>query len=173
MENTLAKNGEASRKVGVSGTALDDYSLSYNLSTTQQQGTGNTQNMLVDYQYNAGELMAIFNNKKLTSSKYIGMTGSIVAHQGGITLGQSLGETLAIVDTEGMPDIGIINQYGSTTDSRGFAVISNLTPYRVNELLLDTFSLPADKALSVSEREVVPTAGAIMYARFRNQPENP
>lgn len=173
MENTLAKNGEASRKVGVSGTALDDYSLSYNLSTTQQQGTGNSQNILVDYQYNAGELMAIFNNKKLTSSKYIGMTGSIVAHQGGITLGHSLGETLAIVDTEAMADIGIINQYGSTTDSRGFAVISNLTPYRVNELLLDTFSLPADKELSVSEREVVPTAGAVMYARFRNQPEKP
>ncbi|MCX8958756.1 fimbrial biogenesis outer membrane usher protein [Erwinia psidii] len=173
MENTLAKNGAASRKVGVSGIALDDYSLGYNLSTTRQQGTGNSQNITLNYQYNAGELMAVYSNKKQESTKYLGLTGSIVAHQAGITLGQTLGETIAIVDAEKTANIGLINQFGSTTDSRGFAVISSLTPYRVNELLLDTFSLPPGKALSVGEREVVPTAGAVMYSRFRIEPEKP
>ncbi|MGE9551285.1 fimbria/pilus outer membrane usher protein [Erwinia amylovora] len=166
VENALAKNGDASRKVGISGTALEDYSLSYNLSNTLEEGNGSSQKMTVDYQHNAGELMAIYTNKKLTSAKYIGATGSIIAHEGGVTLGQSMGETVAIVEVEKTGNIGITNQYGTTTDRRGFALIGNLTPYRVNELMLDTFSLGVDRQLPVSEMDVVPTAGAIMHSRF-------
>ncbi|WP_261666549.1 fimbria/pilus outer membrane usher protein [Erwinia mallotivora] len=167
MENTLAKNGDAERKVGISGTALEDYSLSYNLSTSQQEGKGSSKNLTLDYQYNAGELMAVYTRKKQTSTKYLGLTGSVMAHQGGVTFGQALGETPAIVEVEKTPGVGIINQYGTTTDSRGFAIISSLTPYRVNELSLDAFSLASGEELPDSEREVVPTAGAIMYSRFR------
>lgn len=166
VENSLAKNSAASRKVGITGTALEDYSLSYNLSNTLEEGAGSSQKMTLDYQYNAGELMAIYSRKKRESTKYIGLTGSLVAHQGGITLGQSMGETVAIVDVDHSAGIGITNQYGTTTDRRGFAVIGNLTPYRANELMLNTFELPADQQLLISEREVVPTAGAIMYSRF-------
>lgn len=167
LENSLAKNSTASRRVGITGTALEDYSLSYNLSTTVEEGSGSSQRMTVDYQYSAGEIMAIYTRQNLASSKYVGITGSLVAHQGGITLGQSMGETVAIVKVDHSAGIGILNQYGTTTDSRGFAVIGNLTPYRANELSLDTFNLPADQQLPVSEMDVVPTAGAIMYSRFK------
>ncbi len=166
LENSLAKNSAASRKVGITGTALDDYSLSYNLSNTTEEGTASRQKMTVDYQYSAGEVMAIYARQDLSSSKYVGLTGSVVAHQGGITPGQRMGETVAIVEVTRTAGIGIINQYGTTTDSRGFAVIGNLTPYRANELSLDTFNLPVDRQLPVSEMEVVLTVGAIMYSRF-------
>lgn len=160
LEKTLTKNGAASRKVGLSGTALEDYSLSYNLSNTQEDGASSLQKMSANYQYNAGNLMGIYTRKKQESTAYLGVTGSIVAHQGGITLGQSMGETVALVEVPQTSGVGIINQYGTTTDSHGYAVIGNLTPFRVNELMLDTLSLGA-------VTEVVPTAGAIMDARFK------
>ncbi|MEI2265911.1 fimbria/pilus outer membrane usher protein [Erwinia sp. CGal63] len=95
------------------------------------------------------------------------LAGSAVLHQDGVTFGQTLGETVALVEVPETGGIGVINQYGTTTDARGFAVIGNLTPYRVNELMLDSFSLQDERTLPNAETEVVPTAGAIMYSRFK------
>jgi len=157
----------SSRTAGVSGTLLEDYSLSYSLSNTQEKGVNSTQKMSLNYQYNAGNALGIYNRKKHGGSKYLGLTGSAVLHQDGITLGQTLGETVALLEVPETGGIGIINQYGTTTDARGFAVIGNLTPYRVNELMLDGFSLEDERSLPDAEAEVVPTAGAIMYSRFK------
>jgi outer membrane usher protein len=73
---------------------------------------------------------------------------------------------VAIVSVPGTPGIGIDNQYGVTTDWRGYALIGNLTPYRINSLTLDSLELPDTLELPESDREVVPTAGAIMFSRF-------
>lgn len=166
-EYGMAKNGASTRKTGLTGTLLEDYSLSYNLSNTLEEGVGRVQRMSVNYQYNAGNVLGIYNRKKLSSSKYLSLTGSAMLHEQGITLGQTLGETVALVEVPETDGIGIINQYGTTTDARGFAVIGNLTPYRVNELMLDGFSLTEGRTLPDAETEVVPTAGAIMYSRFK------
>lgn len=77
-----------------------------------------------------------------------------------------MGDTLGIINVPGASGIGVDNQYGTTTDWRGQAIISNLTPYRVNRLSLSSWDLPDGMELPESEIEVVPTAGAIMYSKF-------
>ncbi|AGB83966.1 P pilus assembly protein, porin PapC [Serratia sp. FGI94] len=165
-DHRLAKNGAGSRRVGVSGTLLSDYSLSYDLSTSQSQSAGSSQDASASYQYNAGSLRLGYARGRNYRQQNIELAGSLMAHAGGVTLGQTLGETMAIVQVPGAAGIGIDNQYGVTTDWRGYAVVSTLTPYRVNRLSLDTFELPDDEELPQPEIEVVPTAGAIMFSRF-------
>ncbi|VTP66849.1 Outer membrane usher protein fimD precursor [Serratia rubidaea] len=165
-DHRLAKNGADSRRVGVSGTLLSDYSLSYDLSTSQSQSAGSSQDASASYQYNAGSLRLGYARGRNYRQQNIELAGSLMAHAGGVTLGQTLGETMAIVQVPGAAGIGIDNQYGVTTDWRGYAVVSTLTPYRVNRLSLDTFELPDDEELPQPEIEVVPTAGAIMFSRF-------
>ncbi|MFI8417930.1 fimbria/pilus outer membrane usher protein [Serratia sp. NPDC078593] len=165
-DHTFAKNGADSRRVGISGTALSDYSLSYDLSTTQRQNRGSSQDASASYQYNAGSLRLGYSQGQGYRQQNAELTGSIMAHQEGVTLGQMLEETMAIVSVPGSPGIGVDNQYGVTTDWRGYAVVGMLTPYRVNRLSLDTFNLPEDEELPEPENEVVPTAGAIMFSRF-------
>lgn len=165
-DHTLASDRTDSRRIGVSGTLLSDYSLSYNASTSQSQRYGSSQDVSSNYQYNAGELRAGYSQGKGYRQQNLELSGSLMAHQEGITLGQPLGDTMAIVSVPGTPGIGVDNQYGVTTDRRGYALISNLTPYRINSLTLDSLELPDTLELPESEQEVVPTAGAIMFSRF-------
>ncbi|WP_228397055.1 fimbria/pilus outer membrane usher protein [Limnobaculum xujianqingii] len=165
-DHTQTKNGANSRRVGVSGTMLDDYSLSYNASTSQSQEYGSSQDLSADYQYNAGGLRLGYSQGEGYRQKTLELTGSAVVHQHGVTLGQSLGETMAIVNVPDRPGVGVDNQYGTTTDRRGYAVVTTLTPYRVNRLSLNTYDLPESDDSPLMEIEVVPTAGAIMFSRF-------
>jgi outer membrane usher protein len=165
-DHTLANDRTDSRRIGVSGTLLTDYSLSYNASTSQSQRYGSSQDVSANYQYNAGDLRVGHSQGAGYRQQNLELAGSLMAHQEGITLGQTLGDTMAVVSVPGTPGVGIDNQYGVTTDWRGYALVGNLTPYRINSLTLDSFELPDTLELPESEQEVVPTAGAIMFSRF-------
>ncbi|CAI1583667.1 Outer membrane usher protein fimD precursor [Serratia fonticola] len=165
-DHTLANDRTDSRRIGVSGTLLDDYSLSYNASTSQSQRNGSSQDLSANYQYNAGDLRVGHSQGAGYRQQNLELAGSLMAHQEGLTLGQTLGETVAIVSVPGTPGIGIDNQYGVTTDWRGYALIGNLTPYRINSLTLDSLELPDTLELPEFDQEVVPTAGAIVFSRF-------
>ena len=88
-------------------------------------------------------------------------------HPYGLTLGQTLGDTMALVEVSHSPGIGVDNQFGVTTDRRGFALVSYLTTYRVNRLTLDNYTQAETLNLPDSEVDVVPTAGAVVFGRFR------
>ncbi|WP_411751371.1 fimbria/pilus outer membrane usher protein [Serratia sp. (in: enterobacteria)] len=165
-DHTLANDRTDSRRIGVSGTLLADYSLSYNASTSQSQRYGSSQDLSANYQYNAGDLRVGHSQGAGYRQQNLELAGSLMAHQEGLTLGQTLGDTVAIVSVPDTPGIGIDNQYGVTTDWRGYALVGNLTPYRINSLTLDSFELADTLELPESEQEVVPTAGAIMFSRF-------
>ncbi|WP_259393833.1 fimbria/pilus outer membrane usher protein [[Pantoea] beijingensis] len=166
IDQTLAKNDVNSRTASISGTALEDYSLSYQVSGIHSSQNSDELDATLGYSYNAGEI-ALGVAKGATVQQYnADISGSVLIHSDGVTFGQQLGETMALVELPNMPNVGIDNQFGVTTDKRGFALVSYLTPYRVNHLTLDTYSLPEDIMLPQPEAEVVPTRGAIVFARF-------
>lgn len=94
------------------------------------------------------------------------MSGSILLHDEGFALGQMLGSTSALVQVPDTPGVAFYNQFGSTTDSSGNLLVSYMTPWRVNDVTTDSFSLPEDVCLDVEEAETVPTEGAIVSLRF-------
>lgn len=165
-DHTLVKNGEDSRRLGISGTALQDYSLNYAASTTQSQKKGSSQDLSAGYQYNAGQVRVSYSRGVDYQQQNAELSGSLIASQQGVTLGQSLGESMALISVPNSPGIGVENQYGVTTDWRGYAIVGSLTSYRVNRLSLDTYGLREGWRLPDDENEVVPTAGAIMFSRF-------
>ncbi|CAI1724644.1 TPA: fimbria/pilus outer membrane usher protein [Serratia fonticola] len=165
-DQRVARNGENIRQIGFSGTALDDYSLGYNVSASQRQLTGSSQDLSGSYKYNAGVMRMGFSRGSGYQQEAASMAGSIMFHPGGVSFGQALGQTIGIVSVPHSPGIGVDNQYGVTTDWRGYALISTLTPYRVNRLALDSYNLPDGQELPQSEMEVVPTSGAIMFSQF-------
>lgn len=162
---SLGRGGNHEAMVGISGTALEDYSLSYSLSSTQERSK-NRQDGSIVYQHNAGDIRAGYSHSNRYRKLNLEATGSVVGHAEGVTLGQYPDETTAIVSVPGRAGIGIDNQYGVTTDKRGYALVGSLIPYRVNRLSLSTYMLPPEAMLSAEEVEVVPTAGAIMFGRF-------
>lgn len=163
---TAAHNSERSQQMSVSGTALDDFSLSYSLGAGHSQTQNDSLNASLGYQYNAGEVRAGVAKGGNFRQRNLDISGSLMLHPYGLTLGQTVGDTMALIEVENSPGIGVDNQFGVTTDRRGFALVSYLTPYRVNRLTLDTFNLPDDLTLPETEFEVVPTAGAVAFGHF-------
>lgn len=162
-----SKNGNVTHSLGMSGTALEGNNLSWNVQ--QGYGTDNvgySGSTNADYRGSKGEITGGYSYDPESSRIHYGLSGGAVIHSGGITLSQPLGETIALVQAPGVKDTGIVNQVGTKTDSRGFAVVSNVSPYRKNDISLDTSTLPADAELELSSRTVVPTRGAVVSAKY-------
>lgn len=168
VSRTFSHHSERSQQVSVSGTALEDYSLNYSLGGQHSQTENDSVNASLAYQYNAGEMRIGVAQGGNFRQRNFDVTGSLMLHPYGITMGQTLGDTMALVEVNHSPGIGVDNQFGVTTDRRGFALVSYLTPYRVNRLTLDNYTLTETLHLPDTEVDVVPIAGSVVFGRFRS-----
>lgn len=162
-----SKRGNTTHMVGLSGTALEGNALGWNV----QQGYGSndagyTGNVNADYRGTYGEALGGYGYDQYSQRLNYGLSGGMLAHADGITLAQPLGETIALVKAPGAKAVGVTNQTGAKTDFRGYTVVSNISPYRKNDLTLDTGTLPDDVELELTTKTVVPTRGAVVRADY-------
>ena len=95
-----------------------------------------------------------------------GLSGAIVAHPGGITLANSTGETIGIVEAKDATGARIENWPGVRIDGRGYAVIPYLTPYRINNIALDPKGIPLDVEMDTTGQQIAPYAGSVVMMKF-------
>ncbi|MCM7511735.1 fimbrial biogenesis outer membrane usher protein [Enterobacter hormaechei] len=158
-----SKNNGTTHSVGLNGTALENNALSWNVQ--QGHGTdavGYTGNASVDFKGTYGEAYAGYGYDKGSDRLNYGLQGGIIAHADGVTFSQPLGETSVLVKAPGAVGVSIQNQSGAKTDWRGYTAVSNLTPYRKNDVALRTDTLPDDVELELTNKTVIPTRGAVV-----------
>lgn len=164
---THQKNGDTRQQVGLSGTALDDYRLSYSLQQSHaDQGGGDSSNLNASYRSSYGTLNAGYYYDDHSQQTSYGLAGGIVAHEKGVTLSQSLGDSFALIDTNGASGARVQNIPGLKTDWRGYAVVPYLTSYTENRIVIDTTTLPADVDVTNTSELVIPNKGAMVVAHF-------
>ncbi|MGL4430253.1 MAG: fimbria/pilus outer membrane usher protein [Silvania sp.] len=162
-----SKKGNTTQTLGLNGTALADNNLSWGV----QQGygnkdVGNTGAMNADYRGTYGEVTAGYAYDQDSQRLNYGLQGGIVVHENGVTFGQPLGETIALVQAPGASNVGINNQTGVKTDWRGYAILPFTSPYRRNQVQLNTETLGEDVDVELTDQSVVPTRGAVVRASF-------
>ncbi|MFZ1872061.1 MAG: fimbria/pilus outer membrane usher protein, partial [Chania sp.] len=96
-----------------------------------------------------------------------GVQGGVMLHENGLTLSQSLGETVVLVKAPGAKGVNVANQTGVSTDWRGYAVVPYASAYRKNITGLDTTTLPDDVDMTLASQTVIPTRGAVVRAEFK------
>lgn len=162
-----SKNGGTTHNVGINGTALADNNLSW---SAQQgfgnQGIGNSGNLNADYRGTYAQVSAGYGYDRNSQRLNYGVQGGVIAHANGITFGQPLGETIALVKAPGADGVGVSNQTGVKTDWRGYAIVPYVSPYRKNSIGLNTETLPDDVDLAQTNQTVVPTRGAVVRANY-------
>ncbi|WP_436876621.1 fimbria/pilus outer membrane usher protein [Siccibacter turicensis] len=162
-----SKNNGTTHAVGLSGTALENNALSWNLQQGYgSDGVGNTGSLNGDYKGTYGEVTAGYSYDKSSERMNYGVQGGILAHANGVTLSQPLSETNVLIKAPGASGVSIQNQQGAKTDFRGYTVVSNVSPYRNNDVTLDPATLPDDVELELTSRTVVPTRGAVVRAEY-------
>jgi len=86
-----------------------------------------------------------------------------------VTASQQLGESFAVVEAPGAEGAAVVNTNGVRVNDKGYAVITNLMPYRQNDISLDPKGIDQDVELRETTIQDVPRAGAIVMLKFATQ----
>ncbi len=154
-------NGRTSRRLGVTGMLGAEGQGNYNASVSDQ-GNGTSFNAGLNYQLPVATVGASYGQSQGNRQLSLSASGGLVLHADGMTLAQSLGETIGIVHVPGAKGAGVGNMDRIRTNSRGYAIAPYLNAYRHNEVSIDPEGLPLDIELSAGSVSAVPTAGAVV-----------
>lgn len=94
--------------------------------------------------------------------------GGAVAHHGGFTFGREISNSsaMALVVAKGATGTRVTNESATSINNSGYAFVSNLSPYRYNDISLDPSTMESDTELKETSVRVVPRAGAIVEVPF-------
>ncbi|MEX3936821.1 fimbria/pilus outer membrane usher protein [Paraburkholderia phymatum] len=95
-----------------------------------------------------------------------GIQGAVVAHPGGLTLANYLGDTIAVVEAKDAAGARVTNASGVRIDSRGYAVVPYLSPYALNTVEIDPKGIPLDVELKATSQQIAPRANSVVMVRF-------
>lgn len=151
---------------GLSGTALEDRNLSYALRQGYRETGGASGGLNANYRGTYGSAAMGYNYSEDYRSLNYGMSGGVIIHRDGITLGQPLGTTNVLVKAKGASGARVENQTGVRTDWRGYTYMPYATAYRNNRVALDLGSLDDHTDIQDNVRNVVPTKGAVVRADY-------
>lgn len=161
------KKGDSVSQMGLSGSALEDKNLSWNVQQGyNSKGSDTMGSASVNYKGRHGEYQLGYSYSRDSRQLSAGAMGGLVVHPYGIAATQPLGETMALVKADNAAGVKVANNGGIYTDSKGFAVVPYVTPYRQNSLSLDTATLNNNTDVLNDTRTVVPTKGALALADY-------
>lgn len=160
-------DGSNDQRIGLSGVNGLYNDVTYNVDISHNERSANTASGAVGYRAPWANLNAGMSSSTDYNTANLGVSGSILAHQGGIHLGQSLGETMALVEVKDTPNVGVNNAPGTLTDSNGYSLVPYVQPYRRNRISLDTSQLDTNTDIENGVSSVTPRRGAVVVARFK------
>ncbi|CCJ88050.1 fimbria/pilus outer membrane usher protein [Cronobacter dublinensis] len=164
MNNSQEGNAQT---VSLNGSALAGNNLNWGLQwSPDSSNNAHATSLNADYRGTYGELSTGYSQDKYQRQLNYSVSGGVVAHRNGITLGQPLGETIALVKAPGSSGTAIANQNGINTDFRGYALVPYVSPWRRNTVALNTATLPDGTDVTHAAQTVTPTRGAVVRANF-------
>lgn len=163
-----SKANKTSYSIGLNGTALQADNLSWGAQQNYDSKNKNVSGSInTDYKGTYGELTAGYAYDETAKHINYGLQGGVVAHPGGVTFGQPLGETIVIVEAANAAGINVLNETGVKTDFRGYAIVPYVNPYRVNDIGLNVDTYPDNVEINQNIVRVIPTRGAVVTASFK------
>ena len=156
-------------QMGINGYLSEDSDTYYSVQAGNSSTAGSSGSVNLSTRTSVMDISAGYSQGRGYNSQNLNLAGSIVGHAGGINLGQTVGETFALAQVEGVEGVKIGSFTGASTGNNGFAVVPNAQPYRVNWINLDTRDLGGDVEIDNATRQVVPRRGAVVLARYTSK----
>lgn len=158
------RNNQYSQSLGYSGNS-DGNDFNYN-ATIQRDTFGEySQSGSLGWNGSRANITGAVSHGRDYRQYSAGISGGLTLWQGGVIMSPSLGNTIAIVDAPGAENVGVSGTNNARTDASGRAVVTWLTPYRYNQINLDTAASDGAE-LKETSRRVVPSEGAAVLLRF-------
>ncbi|WP_061941221.1 fimbria/pilus outer membrane usher protein [Collimonas pratensis] len=169
MTHNTGSNGGNNLQVGVNGSVGEQRNLSYGVSsshTSGDSGSSNYFNANVGYLARSGNLSAGFSQSGNSGQVSFNANGGIVAHPGGISLAQSLGDAIGLIEAPDAEGASISSSTGITIDSHGYAVAPYLRPYQNNTIDIDPKGSSDDIQFKETSKTIAPRMGSVIMYKF-------
>ncbi|WP_168791899.1 fimbria/pilus outer membrane usher protein [Paraburkholderia aromaticivorans] len=169
--NLNAGSGAATMQANISGSAGDHNQYSYNAYGTAGQSSSSAANVNggVSGVYRApyAQMTASASAGSNSTQASAGVSGSIVAHPGGVTFSQTVGDTFGIVEAPGAAGATVSSATGGKLDHRGYAVVPYLTPYSMNTVDIDPKGSSSDVEFESTSERAVPRLGSVVMLKYK------
>lgn len=164
---TRNRDNQFSQSMGYSGSALDG-NVNYSANVMRDTQGKFSQSGTVGYNGSMGSLSGGVSRSSGYQQYSAGISGGVTLYGGGVVLSPQLGNTVAIIETPGASGVSVSGSGKTETDYFGHAMVTWLTPYRYNEISLDTTRSSNSQAFELKEssRKVVPSEGAAVLLKF-------
>lgn len=165
-----SSGGSTNMQANLSGSLGDNNEYSYNAyGTYGRSGGSNTGNAGVSAVYRApyAQITGSASTGSGSSQVSAGVSGTVVAHPGGVTLSQTVGDTFGIVSAPGAAGAAVSSAAGVKLDSRGYAVVPYLTPYAVNTVDIDPKGTSTDVEFESTSEQAVPRLGSVVMLKYK------
>ncbi|PJI49733.1 MAG: hypothetical protein CTR55_10360 [Pseudomonas sp.] len=165
-----SSSGASNLQSTLSGTAGQDGQINYGITSAYDSPADGQGAASLGGNAQYRDAYGTLNGSVSQGSDYrqlsAGIAGSVVAHPRGVTFGQTLGDSIAIIDAPGAAGAQVSSASNVKLNSQGQAVVPYLTAYRVNTLELDPKGLSDDVELKSTTQDVVPRSGSVMLVKF-------
>ncbi|EPF0317305.1 fimbria/pilus outer membrane usher protein [Enterobacter chuandaensis] len=158
-------SGDISQQISLSGTALEQNNLNWNVSKSHSRHEDES-SLRLGYRGGYGDLSAGFNQGRDYRQTSYDAEGGLIFHRGGITAGQPLGSSSVLVSVPGAAGIPVQGGSGVRTDWQGYAIQPWANEYQENRVVLDVAHLDTMTEVDEPVVRVIPTKGAIVRAGF-------
>nr|WP_315316242.1 fimbria/pilus outer membrane usher protein [Pantoea vagans] len=166
---THSSSGPATHSAGLSGNAFDQR-LSWRVDQRYTSGDATSRNnadVSLGWTGTYGHISGDYSYDRNYHQRSLGIDGGLIAHRHGLTFTQELGETNALIVARGASGVQVLGSPGIATDYRGYTALPYLNPYHENTLSVDPLSFPPDAEITLTDKKVVPTAGAVIPVKFK------
>ncbi|MFC5429586.1 fimbria/pilus outer membrane usher protein [Paraburkholderia denitrificans] len=169
LSSSVASSGnrDSTYQVSMNGSLGETRTLNYgvNVAGTTQGGQPTVSGAL---QHNFSAVQAGVSASQGSGFWQAGadLRGAAVVHAGGVTFGPYLSDTFGLVEAKGAEGATLRNANGVKVNSSGYAIVPSLTPYRNNDVALDSKGIHRKAELTTSEVRVAPYAGAAVLLKF-------
>jgi outer membrane usher protein len=169
--NLSSTGGAANTQANVSGSLGANNQYSYNAygSYASASAGGGSSNAGVSGTWRApyAQMTASASSGSGTSQVSAGVSGSVVAHPGGVTFSQTVGDTFGIVDAPGAAGASVSSAPGVKVDSHGYAVVPYLTPYGMNTVDIDPKGTSTEVEFESTSEQAVPRLGSVVMLKYK------
>ncbi|WP_236674236.1 fimbria/pilus outer membrane usher protein [Paraburkholderia hospita] len=169
--NLNAGKGASSMQTSLGGAAGERNQYSYNVYDTVGQAASGGVNASAGasgtWRAPVAQVTASASGGAHSAQVSAGVSGSVVAHPGGVTFSQTVGDTFGIVEAKGAEGATVSSASGVKVDSHGYAVVPFLAAYGMNTVDIDPKGSSSDvEFVSTSER-VAPRLGSVAMLKFK------
>ncbi|EJZ9300740.1 fimbrial biogenesis outer membrane usher protein, partial [Escherichia coli] len=164
---TLGGSSDNSYNASLSGLMGENNKMSYSININRDQQQRDTAfSGSLNRKTNLMNLTTTASKSSKFSQMSVNAMGAAVLHSGGLSLGNYLSDSFALVEAKGAHGARIMGQ-GIEIDHNGYALVPSLMPYHYNTIALDSSGSNRQVEVLSSQKTVAPYAGAMVRVKFQ------